>query len=172
MRKWREDAGLRQDAVAASARARGLPWRRDTIAAIEAGRREVSLSDFITLRGVPVQRDEVASLFTEAKKLPARIAAEQDAELKAARKLGISARAVVDASVRLWGRTLTQERDRVLRENVKIDNMAREYWTARGQQDLPPARTLQAVRGHITRALLGALEAEINGRRRRKGTGR
>jgi transcriptional regulator with XRE-family HTH domain len=57
MRAIREEHGERQDEVAAVARDYGLNWTRATVAAIETGRREVSVAELLALPhilGVPV----------------------------------------------------------------------------------------------------------------------
>lgn len=73
----------------------------------------------------------------------AREAAMQEAEQKAARKLRVNPRLVALASLRLWKRSLTDERD--------------ERTFALAPPDATP-RTLQAIRGHVTRQLLEELE--------------
>lgn len=161
LKEWRESAGRRQDEVATAARVCGLAWTRDTVAAIEGGRRDFSLMEFLLLRGVPLKRDELAALFATTTEISATVGALQDAEVKAARKLGVRPEEVVATAVRLWGRTLSEERDRVLAENVKMDRTARECRTGRGQKSLPAARNRQAVRGHITRALVEQLRVEL-----------
>lgn len=66
-----------------------------------------------------------------------------DAEAKAARRLGRTVEDVNTAAAQLWGRSLTQERDRRV---------------AAGTTDSTSARTVQAMRGHITPQLLAELE--------------
>ena len=68
-----------------------------------------------------------------------------DAERHAARKLGATPERVNLAAMRLWGRTLSEERDHRLSERASG----------------VPARRLQALRGHITRDLLTELEVEL-----------
>jgi hypothetical protein len=123
----------------------------------------MSLREFLTLRGVPVGETELSGLFNRAaagRHVGADVAEHLDAESKIARKLGLSPGAVVAASLRLWGRTLTEQRDRAVRDNVSVNRLAREYWAGR-DQDIPPARTLQAARGHITRALVAVLREDL-----------
>jgi transcriptional regulator with XRE-family HTH domain len=69
-----------------------------------------------------------------------------DAEMKAARKLGVDPQSVCEAAETLWDRPLSVERD--------------ERVGARASADASP-RSLQALRGHVTRALLDELEPEI-----------
>jgi transcriptional regulator with XRE-family HTH domain len=69
-----------------------------------------------------------------------------EAERKAARRLGVDVRTVLDTSMALWQRSLTAERN------------------ARLQAALPDGgepRTVQARRGHITRQLVAALEERL-----------
>lgn len=61
-----------------------------------------------------------------------------EAERKAARKLGVPPEYVAVAAHRLWGRGLTAERDRRVADGA----------------DGEDARTVQALRGHVTRQLL------------------
>jgi transcriptional regulator with XRE-family HTH domain len=68
------------------------------------------------------------------------------AEEKAARKLGVSSDTVIDDARRLWGRSLTDERDARVKE--------------RAPGETSP-RTVQALRGHVTRVLLEDLRKEI-----------
>ena len=49
LRRWRKEARLTQDQVATAARGFGLDWKRGTVASIEGGHREVSLSEFLAL---------------------------------------------------------------------------------------------------------------------------
>lgn len=49
MRAFREEDGERQDEVAARARQYGLRWTQATVAAIETGRRELRLEEFLIL---------------------------------------------------------------------------------------------------------------------------
>ena len=69
--------------------------------------------------------------------------AARDAEQKAARLLGVSAEELALAAISLWGRGLTQERERLLRQHPVTAGAS--------------ARTLQAARGRITRQLLDEL---------------
>lgn len=69
-------------------------------------------------------------------------AATDEAERKAARKLGVDPLEVVVASASRWGRSLTAERDR------RVAGLVDESTAP---------RTIQSVRGHVTRALLAEL---------------
>jgi hypothetical protein len=69
-----------------------------------------------------------------------------DAERHAARKLGTTPERINIAAIALWGRTLAAERDHRLSEQAT---------------DLP-ARSRQALRGHITRDLMSELDEELS----------
>ena len=69
-----------------------------------------------------------------------------DAEQKAATKLGRPPLYIAVAARKLWGRSLTDERDRRVAEQAPADISS---------------RALQALRGHITRALLLELGRHI-----------
>ena len=68
-----------------------------------------------------------------------------DAERHSARKLGTTPEQINLAALRLWGRTLAEERDHRLSERSASLS----------------ARSRQALRGHITRDLMTELEAEL-----------
>jgi len=76
--------------------------------------------------------------------------AKRDAELKAAQSLCVPPFAIALAARRLWGRSLTEERDAQL--------------SGHGADE--PSRTLQALRGHITRKLLAEIEPLVAGLRK------
>ncbi|MCB0996937.1 MAG: helix-turn-helix transcriptional regulator [Acidimicrobiales bacterium] len=78
----------------------------------------------------------------------AELAAQREAEQKAARAVGLSPDSLALVAAGIWGRSLTEERD--ARLTARID-----AGTA--------ARTKQAVRGHIKRELLGALRKDVDG---------
>src|SRR5262245_36729109 len=116
LRGCREEAGLRQDELAKRARERGLSWTSATVAAIELGRREVSLEEFLVLRGSPLSAGELTNrgLFGAwspkrriSGRAAAKVSAGLDAEIKAARKLKVSPDVIVSTALRLWGRSLT-----------------------------------------------------------------
>jgi transcriptional regulator with XRE-family HTH domain len=66
-----------------------------------------------------------------------------DTEQKAAAKLNVSTLAIAIAARKSWGRSLTEERDWRVSEKAG--------------DDMTP-RTVQAIRGHVTRELLGELQ--------------
>src|SRR5262249_49323241 len=73
-----------------------------------------------------------------------RIAESQDAAIKAARKLGVDPETIQTASLKLWNRSLTQERDDRLTADPDVSTRSR-----------------QALRGHVTRELISELQQEI-----------
>lgn len=228
IRELRQAAGLRQDEVARFAREIGWNWTAATVAAIETGRRELSLAEFLTLpfiggqfgdhaprslgefigsdaalaaddpaalaavllspdiligrvnlralvqgakvrgaefhrdhdgklRHLPPAADEISrtALFSRRanrRKISARLETQFDAERKAARRLGVTTEAIVNAARRLWGRTLTKERDTRVKDSKGTDS----------------ARSLQALRGHVTRELLDELQQGLKNKRRRR----
>lgn len=68
-----------------------------------------------------------------------------EAEEKAARRLGETPGIVTELSIARWGRTLTEERDRIVAE----------------RDDAPSPDRLRALRGQVTRRLVADLAEEI-----------
>lgn len=147
------DRQLSNRTLATAMRGLGFHWTGNTVSQIATGRRSVSVLE--------------AGALCEALQVPldlltgdARIAAsmqghfghwqvdeaepEREATCKAARQLGMSPTDVDTAAKRLWGGYLEDERDRRL-----------------GSRDGLSPRSLQARRGHVTRALLGELAAHL-----------
>jgi transcriptional regulator with XRE-family HTH domain len=82
-------------------------------------------------------------------------AKQGEAEQKAARKLGVDAEMVTVAALGLWKRSLTEHRDAIVAETAPAD---------------ASPRTLQAMRGRVTRELVEELRIRIeeaNGGERR-----
>jgi len=241
----REGGGKRQEDLAAAARGYGLSWSRATVAAIETGRRRLSVAELLLLPATlnrligaadPSGGLRVADLLPErgdqwvaitprtsvrvqglrallgaaaepmseqdfdiphrrqtrmaqaalkesierwtrhtnttwrrimgrpltGADLPTFNQALEDAdgavEQQAARRLRVSALAVALAGRLLWDRSLTEQRDHRVAEEL---------------HDQPSASRLQAVRGHRTRALLVELRPLLRAvpRRRRKRQG-
>jgi transcriptional regulator with XRE-family HTH domain len=73
-----------------------------------------------------------------------------DTERKAARKLGVAPERVTAAALGRWGHSLAAERDRRLKARAKP-----------GASD----RSIQALRGHITRELLDEIQPTIGANR-------
>jgi len=82
---------------------------------------------------------------------PAKKRVYTQAELKAAATLGTSPVLLAVTARRLWGRSLTEERDRRVDEHMQRSE-------AEGGPELARAG-LQALRGHITRELYAELQA-------------
>jgi hypothetical protein len=74
------------------------------------------------------------------------------ADTKAAQRLRVTPEAIREGAYRLWGKSLTEERD----ERVK----------AKASPDATP-RTLQAIRGHITRVMIEELRPALKAKRRK-----
>ena len=90
-------------------------------------------------------------------------AARGAAEVKASEALHCSALEIALVSEYLWGRSLTEEREaRVWARSWQVPGITRPLRGTEG-----PARTTQAVRGHITRALLQELRPHLAGGKRR-----
>jgi transcriptional regulator with XRE-family HTH domain len=113
--------------------------------------------DIPAVRQAPARLRQLARLFqrTVAPVWPdppmwavkeAQMAASNDAEVNASRRLGVAPFLVALAACRRWGRTLTAERDERVAEAAPGD---------------ASSRTLTALRGHVTRQLVAELEAEL-----------
>lgn len=81
-----------------------------------------------------------------AKIAEAERAASGEAEMKAARKLRVDALDLTVAAFGLWNRSLTQERDARVAESEAPNT---------------PSRSIQALRGRVTRQLLEDLKARL-----------
>jgi hypothetical protein len=101
------------------------------------------------LRPAPLTLSASGTFLQEATK--PRLTTE--AERKAARKLVVSPDAVLRAAVNRWGHGLADERDR--RIGARAETLS--------------PRSLQAVRGRVTRALVSELRPVIKRRRRPNG---
>lgn len=170
LRRLREEAGMTQDEVG-----RALDWSRASVAGAEGGGRQFTVPDLVHLAawlGVPASellRGErviiesqdadspavhatrlttvrevlaTASQKRRVRGLPlspgARKRLEEspgEAERKLAASLGVTPEQVLAASQSRWGTSLTRTRDSLLRHPSGSD------------------RTLQALRGHVTRQL-------------------
>ena len=78
------------------------------------------------------------------------VGAYSDAEIKAARRLGTTPDAIATAAEKLWKHSLDAERDQRVMEQASPD---------------ASARTIQALRGHVTRTLLEKLRPRVRPRR-------
>jgi helix-turn-helix protein len=211
IRDLREGSGLRQEDIASSARRKGLPWTRATVASIESGKRRLSMeemtllpfvllsscchlpgqqgkfiqiSDLIPQQGwvsMTAQTNIHAQVIRWVWHSQAESASQQDidspderefkqnipvfmserlmwseAAEKAARKLKVSPLEIEKASDKLWSRSLAEERDLRISERMQGKDL----------------RTIQALRGHVTRALLGELRSILKSKARPKKTKR
>lgn len=184
LRRIRATWELSQSDIAASARAMGLGWAQSSIAQIENGRRKLNTDELLALpfivtaairsssvSGSTGQVDYAVTLaellapphstmfgITDSFALSrgqvqkwlgadlprtrsSRRARVGDADLNVARALNLSVPEVTARAERLWGRTITEERELRLRQ-AQVDT---------------DRRGVQAVRGHITRALMTEL---------------
>lgn len=204
IRYLREATGLRQEDIASSARGRfGLLWTQATVAAIETGKRHLTVEELILLpllltceleELLPnvdprVENEWIAltpqtevrlrllrnvlngkarnsspldiglttdrrrsesiptSLFNNATLVPRQLKNEaaSDAAIKGAQRLRMSPLEIAGAAQRLWGRSISEERDARIAERIR---------------DKKP-RTIQALRGHVTRTLLSELRSVL-----------
>jgi transcriptional regulator with XRE-family HTH domain len=188
LKRLREAQGVRQDTIAYVAQKFGLSWTQSTVAAIEGGRRSLSIGELgllptiATMAGIFVQRvldlmpdtdesvivapgieiplNRFRSLYGSREEresapsfaLPEKRHIATEAERKAGRALGASPVAVLRAAVDRWGHSLADERDR--RIGARAETLS--------------PRSLQAVRGRITRKLVRELRPRI---KRRKPNG-
>jgi transcriptional regulator with XRE-family HTH domain len=182
----RRELGKTQDEIARDLRLVGFDWTRATVAAYERGERGISreeeigllhayetnlptvLDGFGFLQITPAMRTQAEDVIRIlAKGLFADdasvlepgydVEAGFDAEAKTAARFGVEPILVVRAAHRLWGRGLTDERERRIAE--------------RADPDASP-RTLQAIRGHVTRELVAELAPKVTIKRRRKSAAR
>jgi transcriptional regulator with XRE-family HTH domain len=183
LERIRATKGWSQDEVASRGWQVGLPWTRSTITALEGGRRTLSVSELVLLAltldtsvaelmagrghaglgdGSELALADVRSVLAgvqdnaDVRKRIRRVrhqkyeramqAVSGEAEQKAARNLGVTAQTIAEVSFDLWGRSLTDERDaRVEQEGSHLSS----------------PRSVQALRGHITRQLLRDIESLI-----------
>ena len=90
------------------------------------------------------------------------IAAKGDAERKAARKFGVSRELVSVVAFRLYGRSLSKERDQQTTMYTRSKSNRSEYARTHGiQENHPSMRSEQAIRGHVTRTLLAEMKDTI-----------
>ena len=172
---------ITQDELAASAQRLGFAWSRSTVAAIEGGTRELSVAELLALPFILAEAgaqhpgvvaagftlfelvrpgpkdlltlsDKLALSDQQARKYigeggPAyRVKADggvvTEAETKAAERLGVDVAELQAASYALWDGSLPHERE------VRVSHRKPARTTP---------RTLQALRGHVTRELLNEL---------------
>ena len=180
--------------VAARARAAGLNWKWDQVLNIEKGHRFLSVEELFVLPAIfgitlpelfddtdttplelgddcaasPAQRRQCLSgSWTPRVRDKREDSGYGLAELKAARKYDVEVEWIVEIAKRLWGRSLSDEREQRVQEDLELQT----EWNAAVDKGMlkrrPTARSLQAIRGHVTRELLSELEPEIEARKRR-----
>lgn len=193
LREVRLEKGWTQEQLAIRAQEQGIQWNRDTIKNIEEGAREVSLEEFfplLPLLGMSLEellpedielelaggwrvhggtgatlrrlldghRDAVVSPTTVQLRGTIPVAATATAtvrlaEQKAAASLGITPTQVQELAERAWRRDLTTERDARVSERTEDKEVS--------------ARSLQALRGHVTRELLAELRPLVKKKSRK-----
>ncbi|MCM3886114.1 helix-turn-helix transcriptional regulator [Frankia sp. R82] len=185
LRRLRTDSGLTQAEIAGRATRWGLSWKPSTVAALETEQRAltgpellllpailgcplveivaaeddmIEIAPGLVLTGATVhqlvrstQAWDTTAPFGPDVRPPGPSTARQalEAERQAARKLGVPVERVLDASMWLWGNSLTAQRDAETARDVE----------ARG--NAVDGRGLQALRGHVTRRLLAAIDAAL-----------
>jgi transcriptional regulator with XRE-family HTH domain len=128
---------------------RGISVRSDTLLGVERTWR-VTTEDSVTAVVTP-SLGAVAT-YGGSSVVRGLVGVYSDAEVKAARRLGVSPAAVMKASESVWGRSLDEEREERVRTQAP---------------EKASPRTLQAVRGHVTRSLLDELRPVLAAPRRR-----
>jgi len=194
-RAMREQHGWRQEDVAARARAAGLNWKSDNVQAIERGHRFLSVEELFVLPALfdvtlpelfadgdddrlleigdectatAMQlRQSLSGSWTPPLRDDTDDAVAGLAERKAARKFDVEPETIMRLSQRLWGRSLAAERDVRVAEYHELETDWNEAAGTLGLRRMP-ARSLQAVRGHITRELLSELEPKVDDVKRRR----
>lgn len=127
-------------------------WTASTVSWVENGRRQVSAVELVLLcQALGTCLDDILLGVTPSEPTePARdVPAVRDDERKAASRLGLTREAFRHRVLATYGRTLDQERDR------RIGDVA----------GMPPS-TVQAKRGHATRAIVAELSvcSDVRGR--------
>jgi transcriptional regulator with XRE-family HTH domain len=187
VRRRRREIGLTQDELARVAWAAGNPsMTRGVIAAVERGTADLTLPQLAVLirvlgtdlkallssggkvfidAGVAIEVDELVAQILGAAS-PWEFTTDASAQIvlgrhgtvsgyvspigvaehKASRRLGVSPEEVARAAGSLWSRSLAEERDARLLRLAPVG---------------ASARTIQALRGHITRTLLQELEPAL-----------
>lgn len=178
VRARRVALGYTQDELAQRLQYVGLDWDQAAIARLEAGRRgldfrqaaqvaltlEVELVDLFggedQIEWAPGYRIAAPVLRAALRGRPApivdspidnpelrdlhRAQSPNEAERKAAKRLGVAPERVAQQGRQLWGRRLSHERDARVEQTAGTDR-----------------RSLQALRGHVTRQLLAELAAHL-----------
>lgn len=169
LRAHRIEVDRSQDEVARAMRGFGFPaWTRGVVSAFETGKRRLYADELLAIG--PAYGTSIPAVFDDASEVRltgavafagSRIAdvfagrgfvlSDDDEDLgepevRAARALGVEPDVLLMLSMLRWKRTLTRERDRRTIERAGPD---------------ASARTLQAIRGHVTRELLDELALDV-----------
>ncbi len=175
----RERDGVTLDAVARAGQSAGLPWRRVTVAAIEQGRRRLTIEELAllpwlleragvqhgtrallgdddridlaprvtvsgwVLAGMLGRPGETGFVLPQADDplwAAMRRGGREAAEMRAAEALGARPRDIAMTAVRLWGRSLSEERDARLAQRTDL-----------------AGRDIHRAAGHVTRQLIREL---------------
>ena len=181
LRAWRETSGLRQDDVAWAARELSLQWTRDTVAAVEGGRREVRLDEFLMLSLIVDTVSGRSSRYSKPDYFLGSLApllkppSDESRELMTELAVGASqppsrlGREYLDAQ----GDAERKAARRLGTTPFDVAKFARHLWgrsltekrdalVAERVGGAATPRTLQAHRGHVTRELLDELRGEFN----------
>jgi hypothetical protein len=207
LRRLRMKAKIGQERVAAQARTLGILWAHSTVAAIEGGRRALTIGEQRLLPRILFDSDIVGEDFTLEQLIPNRgstpialapgvtvtarqlkhpnvpstrilpkitvdlkdIQAINDMEQKAALRLGISARALVDLSYRRFGHTLSRERSLRMRDHPKHPFRGAPLMATPKQIAIEERRG-QALLGHISRQLIAELRPYVKRPQTRRRT--
>lgn len=184
LERLRRKRGWSQDDLVSRGWLVGLPWSRMTIATLGSGKRAIGLGEVVLIAlAARVSVNELLAgggqvLIGDGSRMPLsdvravvtgdaaepddlgliamrvhvgrRQAYEQvmlssagEAEQKAARRLGVSPQTIAEAAYDTWRRSLTDER------NSRVEELTNSEKSA---------RSVQALRGHVTRQLLNELE--------------
>ncbi len=175
-----EARGLRHEDLAARMRTHGLRWSANTVAQVVGMRRHVSLleaaglcsalqvplaqllagDDLITVPAlpVPVPLSQIRAVLDRgvaprgSATTTVTMYEPDEAEVKAARRLGVDVGVLMAASERLFGTpSVSEERDRRVGDTAGLTR-----------------RELQAKRGHAMRAVLAELDQHLARRTRRR----
>lgn len=132
----REQSGQTREGIAQQAKALGLPWHRTTVGQIEQGKHGVSA--YALTVAAQIFGITLAHLVDGLPNPSPAANGPCEAAAKAARRLGCSPGHVDSMARRLWGRSLTEEREARM-------------------GSAPRSRADQARRGHVTRMLIEQL---------------
>ncbi|MET8404512.1 helix-turn-helix transcriptional regulator [Streptomyces sp900116325] len=145
LRSLRTKLGLRQDDVARRARSAGVTWARSSVAALESGARNLSAFEWLLLPRIYGCTPDDLLRLVDLQAIRSD-AAPDETDRKVAARLDMPPEEVASLAIELWGRSVGEERD--ARAGVSGS-----------------ARSVQAVRGHVTRTLVAELAAVVRTKR-------